>query len=97
MKAVMIIYNQAHSSVVLQILDDCSIRGFTKWEDVQGRGTHRGEPHYGTHAWPSKNMAIFAVIEDAQVEPLSEKLKTANNQAEQQGLRAFVWDAESLV
>ena len=62
MKAVMIIYNQAHSSVVMEILDNCSIRGFTKWVDVQGRGSVKGEPHYGTHAWPAKNMAILAVV-----------------------------------
>ena len=48
----------------MEILDNCSVRGFTKWVDVQGRGTERGEPHYGSHAWPSKNMAIMAVVEE---------------------------------
>ena len=51
MKAVMIIYNQAHSSVVMEILDKCSVRGFTKWVEVQGRGSFSGEPNYGTHDW----------------------------------------------
>jgi nitrogen regulatory protein PII len=97
MKAVMIIYNQAHSSVVMEILDNCNVRGFTKWVDVQGRGSVKGEPHYGTHAWPSKNMATMAIIPEELVSPLIKELKDANNAAKDQGLRAFVWEADSVV
>jgi len=97
MKAVMIIYNQAHSTVVMEILDRCTVRGFTKWVDVQGRGSKKGEPHYGTHAWPSKNMATLAVVSQEQVEPLVLELNNANKMAEDQGLRAFVWEADVLV
>ncbi|HBZ26480.1 MAG TPA: hypothetical protein DEO54_09660 [Rikenellaceae bacterium] len=97
MKAVMIIYNQAHSTVVMNILDELSVRGFTKWTDVQGRGSKKGEPHYGSHAWPSKNMATLAVVEDGEAGALVDKLRIANAQAEEQGLRAFVWDADSVV
>jgi len=97
MKAVMIVYNQAHTNTIMEILDNCSVRGFTKWNDVQGRGTNKGEPHYGTHAWPSKNMATLAIVEESIVPLLTEELKKANSQAEDQGLRAFVWEAESVV
>lgn len=97
MKAVMIIYNQAHSTVVMEILDKCTVRGFTKWVDVQGRGSHKGEPHYGTHAWPSKNMTTLAVVQEEQVASLVLELKKANEMAEDQGLRAFVWEADVLV
>ncbi len=97
MKAVMIIYNQAHSEVVMEILDSCSVRGFTKWVDVQGRGTKTGEPHYGSHAWPSKNMTTLAVIEESQTEELLAELRKADKIAEDQGLRVFVWEVESAV
>ena len=97
MKAIMIIYNQAHSTVVMNILDELSIRGFTKWTDVQGRGSKKGEPHYGTHAWPSKNMATLVVVEDDQSGALIERLRNENAQAQEQGLRAFVWEADSVV
>ncbi len=97
MKAIMIIYNQSHSTVVMNILDELSVRGFTKWTDVQGRGTKKGEPHYGTHAWPAKNMATLAVVEDSQSGALIERLHSANDQAQEQGLRAFVWEADSVV
>ncbi len=97
MKALMIIYNQAHSAIIMDILDGCNVRGFTKWTDVQGRGSVKGEPHYGTHAWPSKNMATLAVVEDSLVSVLTEELKRLNAQSEDQGLRAFVWEADSIV
>ena len=97
MKAVMIIYNQAHSSVVMNILDSLSVRGFTKWTEVQGRGSKKGEPHYGTHAWPSKNMVTLAIVDADVVPTLIGELKKANEAAIEQGLRAFVWDADSVV
>lgn len=97
MKAVMIIYNQAHSEIINDILNKCNVRGFTKWIDVQGRGSHKGEPHFGSHAWPAKNMSTLAVVNEEVVKPLVNELKQLNESAEDQGLRAFVWDAETIV
>ena len=53
MKAVFLSYNQALTDRVNAILDEQGIRGFTKWALTEGRGSVDGEPHYGTHAWPS--------------------------------------------
>ena len=97
MKAIMIMYDQSHSELILEILDKTNVRGFTKWVDVQGRGTHRGDPHYGSHAWPAKNMATLAMVEEAQLPSLLQALKELNARSEKQGLRAFVWEAESAV
>ena len=97
MKAVFIAYNQALTEAVNSILDRHHIRGFTKWENEQGRGTHNGEPHFGTHTWPAMNSAIIAVVEDEKVEPLLESLKKLDTRAEQQGLRAFVWNIEGMI
>lgn len=94
MKTVFISYNQALTERVEAILDHHAIRGYTRWADVQGRGTHKGEPHMGTHTWPAMNSAILTVIEDRQVEPLLTSLSKLNNQSEIQGLRAFVWNVE---
>lgn len=94
MKAVMIMYNQALSDVVMSILDREALRGFTQWENVLGRGTKTGEPHYGNHTWPAKNSSILTVCEDKQVPGLLDRLRKLNDQAEEQGLRAFVWTIE---
>jgi len=97
MKAVMIIYNQAHTTSVDEILNRCMIRGFTRWHDVQGRGSRKGEPHLGTHAWPAKNIAVFAVVEEEKLPYLCSELKAINEESEETGLRMFSWEAESLL
>ncbi|MEE4259909.1 MAG: PG0541 family transporter-associated protein [Bacteroidales bacterium] len=97
MKAVFISYNQALTEKINEILDSLKIRGFTQWTDVKGRGSLNGEPHMGTHTWPALNSAIMTIIEDQKVEPLLTKIEELNKIAEQQGVRAFVWDVEKTV
>ncbi len=94
MKALFISYNQALTDRVHAILDQLSIRGFTKWELTVGRGSEDGEPHYGTHAWPSMNSSILAMVDDSQVEPALEALRELDRKTKMQGSRAFVWNIE---
>ena len=58
MKAVFLSYNQALTDRVNAILDEQGIRGFTRGALTEGRGSVDGEPHYGTHAWPSMNAGL---------------------------------------
>ena len=97
MKAVFIAYSQALTEAVNSILDRYQIRGYTKWVDAQGRGSHSGEPHFGNHTWPAMNSAILTIIEDERVESLLINLKKLDEKAEQQGLRAFVWNIEGMI
>ncbi len=97
MKTVFITYNQALTEKIDEIIDSLKIRGFTQWTDVKGRGTRSGEPHMGTHTWPALNSAIMTIIEDEKVDPLLIEIEELNKIAEQQGIRAFVWDVEKTV
>ena len=94
MKAVFIVYGQALTEPIQSILDVENIRGFTRWDETFGRGSDNGEPHYGSHAWPSKNASILTIVEDAKVERLLERLRRLNDHAEEQGLNAYVWNVE---
>ena len=97
MKAVFIPYNQAYKDRLIEILDKMSIRGFTMWDQVQGRGSNTGDPHYGNHAWPTMNSSILTIIPDEKVEPLLDKIHALDMQTEQQGIHAFVWSIERMV
>jgi nitrogen regulatory protein PII len=97
MKAIFITFNQAYYDAILSLMDRRAIRGYTCWEDVQGRGSKTGEPHYGTHAWPTKNSAIFAVVENGKVADFLDSLHKLDLQTEAQGLRAFVWNVEQSI
>jgi nitrogen regulatory protein PII len=92
MKAVMIIYNQAHTERVEYLLDRLQVRGFTRWEAVQGRGSETGEPHLGNHTWPEMNSSTLTIVEDDQVEQILDKVKKLNSVNEEVGIRAFVWE-----
>lgn len=76
------------------MLERANCRGFTAWEQVTGRGSVNGEPHYGSHAWPSMAGAIITVVEDHRVATVLEQLRAFNDERPKLGLRAFVWDVE---
>jgi len=97
MKAVLIVYGQSLTEPVELLLNKLNIRGFTRWDEVQGRGSENGEPHYGTHAWPSKNGSVLTIIDEQKVDELLSSLRSINEQAEQQGLNAFVWNIEKMM
>ncbi len=96
MKAVFISYNQALTERVHKILDDQEIRGFTKWALTEGRGSVDGEPHYGTHTWPSMNASILTMVEDEKVAPLLDALRKMDEATKMQGSKAFVWNIEQM-
>jgi len=97
MKAVFIIYNQSVTEEVQEILDKLSIRGYTQWTDINGKGSVNGNPHEGTHTWPELNNAHLTITEDEKVPVLLDKLQQLNKEVEDQGLRAFVWNIDSAI
>lgn len=94
MKAVFIVYNQAMGDIVMDALDQLQIRGFTQWENVQGRGSKKGDPHMGSHTWPALNTATLCMVEDQQVATLLDVLESIDKKSEMQGMRSFVWNIE---
>ena len=94
MKSIFISFDQAYYEQIIHIFNYSHIRGFTRWDEVQGRGSKTGEPHYGTHAWPTLNSSILTVVPDEKVKPLLEELKTLDATSELMGIRAFVWNIE---
>ncbi|MCQ2192827.1 MAG: hypothetical protein MJZ23_08235 [Paludibacteraceae bacterium] len=94
MKSIMITFDQAHYENIVATLDRLDCNGFTYLEQVMGQGTNGGEPHFGSHAWPSMNSAIITVVEDVQVDEVLAELKAIDNDRPQLGLRAFVWNIE---
>jgi len=97
MKTVFIAYDQAHHEDVIEALNDTNARGYTLLEQAGGRGSKGGDPHLGSHAWPSMNSAIFAVVTDEKVEPLLRRLKRLDDDNPMLGLRAFVWNVEQSI
>lgn len=94
MKGVFIAFDQAHREAVIEVLDHLNCRGFSLIEQMQGRGSKTGEPHYGSHAWASMNSGIITMVNDNIVDSLLSSLKKLDEDAQMLGLRAFVWNIE---
>ena len=90
----MIIFNQANSERVEYILDRLELRGFTWWNDVQGRGSETGDPRKGTHTWPELNAAALVIMPEDKVDALLDCIKKLDEINKEVGVRAFVWNIE---
>ena len=97
MKSVMIVFNQANTERVEYLLDMLQIRGFSFFENVQGRGSKDGDPHRGTHTWPEMNNAVLTVVEDNKVDELLQNVRKLDKRNPEVGVRAFVWNIEQMI
>lgn len=97
MKGIFIAFDQAHRETVIEALSSSLQRGFSLFPDVQGRGSENGEPHFGSHAWPGENSAVFTVCEDDRVAQILERLKKLDQERPMLGLRAFVIPVEQAL
>lgn len=96
MKAIFIVYNQAYNEEIIEMLAALGQRGFTRWEDVEGKGGFNGRPHMASHAWPESNHAILTMVKDDKVERILEAIKAKDEESPDLGLRAFVWGIETF-
>lgn len=97
MKSVFIVFNQANTERVEFMLDELGIRGFTFFEQIQGRGSVNGEPRRGTHTWPEMNSAMMCVVSDDMVDELLKNVKRLDKRNEEVGVKAFVWNIERVI
>ena len=95
MKAIFIVYNQAHTEKVEYMFEKLKIRGFTRWTNLTGRGSIDGDPHMNTHTWPEQNTARLTIVEDEMVEQLLDAVKRMDEVNKKVGIRAFVWNVEN--
>lgn len=94
MKAVFVSFNQAHLEDVNLVMLRLGLKGFTGWETVIGTGSNSGEPHLGSHAWPTLNSAYMVMVPDELIDSFFAELKKIDEGSHQLGLRAFCWTVE---
>ena len=97
MKAIFIAYNQAYNQEIVELLENLGQRGYTVWEEIGGRGSVDGEPHLGSHAWPTQNHALLSVVEDTLAPKVMEALRKTDAANKALGLRAYVLPVEDAL
>ena len=93
----MITYNQAYYDEIAKVLNSYGVKGYTEWDEIKGHGSEKGEPHLGTHAWPTLNNAVVSVVPDDCVDGILQTLRERDLKAPDLGLRAFVWNIETMI
>jgi hypothetical protein len=94
MKSIFIAFDKAYLDQIITILTLNHVRGYTEWETVKGKGSKTGEPHLGSHAWPTQNSSILTVVENDKVKPILADLRKLDATSKLMGIRAFVWHIE---
>ena len=94
MKAIFIAYNQAYNQEIVELLEGLGQRGYTVWSEIGGRGTVDGEPHLGSHAWPTQNHAILTAVSDELAPRIMAALRKTDADNQTLGLRAYVLPVE---
>lgn len=89
MKAIIVVYNQAYNQEIAELLESLGQRGYTVWQEVGGRGSEGGQPHLGSHAWPTQNHALLSVVEDALAVRIMDSLRQTDRGNPDLGLRAW--------
>ena len=97
MKAIFIAYNQAYNQEIVDLLEGLGQRGYTVWSEIGGRGSVSGEPHLGSHAWPTQNHAILTAVPDALAPRIMDALRQKDAANEALGLRAYVLPVEDAL
>lgn len=97
MKSIFIAFDQAQTEAVRAVLDRTNARGYTMWEQVQGCGTHTGDPHLGDHAWATMNSALITIVDDNTAPLLLRRLRAVDEENPMLGIRAFQWNIEESI
>ena len=97
MKAIFVAYNQAYNQEVANMFEAKGQRGYTIWTEVGGRGSVDGEPHLGSHAWPTQNHALLSMVPDELAASLIQVLRELDQANPKLGLRAWVLPVEDAI
>ena len=97
MTGIFIAYNQAYYMEIVELLEKNYSKGFTRWNETSGRGSRGGEPHMGSHTWPTFNDAILTFVEDEFVDNILNDLHELDTKTEELGIRAFSWKIDKTI
>ena len=92
-KMVMIVYNEAMDLEVMEVLEGCAMKNYTKITGAYGRGATSGT-HLGNDIWPGLNNILYVACEDSQAAQMASGVKQLRAKFGQEGIKAFVLPVE---
>jgi nitrogen regulatory protein PII len=92
---VMLVYNEAIDTEVMEVLENCALKNYTKLTGVFGSGTTSGI-HEGNDIWPGRNNILYVVCDEKQAMQLLSYVKELRKKLSKEGVKAFVLPIEEI-
>ncbi len=94
-KMVMISYNEAIESDVIDSLEACCLKNYTKLTNVFGKGTSSGT-HLGNDIWPGQNSLLLVACDEEHAHCLTAAIRELRKRLGSEGVKAFVMPMEEI-
>ena len=95
MKFLLIAYNEALDTEVMEVLKAAGVENYSKWNKVVGTGNTSG-PHLASHVWPKANNMIGVAVEDNQAAPILQGVRDLRRTLGRQGIKAYQLPLEAV-
>lgn len=95
MKMVMIAYNEATDTDVMETLENSGLKNYTKISGTFGKGTTSGT-HLGNDIWPGRNNILYVACQDSEAKQLLSYIRELRKELGKEGIKAFSLPLEEL-
>lgn len=95
MKMVMLVYNEAIDDEVMDMLNGCALKNYTKLTRAYGRGT-ASETHLGNDIWPGLNNILYVACGDDEAKHLTARVRDMRMTIGKEGIKAFAMPLEEV-
>ncbi len=95
MKMVMISYNEAIDTEVMEVIEGCVMKNYTKVLGAYGRGEISGI-HLGDDIWPGRNNILYIACAEEQSKKILSCVRELRKKLGHEGIKAFVLPVEDI-
>ncbi|MBI5873321.1 MAG: hypothetical protein HZB36_04170 [Candidatus Omnitrophica bacterium] len=94
-KMVMVVYNEAIDIEVMEALQKCGLKNYTKAVAAYGSGETSGI-HLGDDIWPGRNNILYVACSQEESISLLARIKELRRTLGKEGVKAFVLPVEEV-
>jgi len=95
MQMIMIAYNESVDMEVMEIIESCGVRNYSKAAETFGRGGSSGT-HLGTDTWPGLNNILFAACPGEAARKVLAQIRELRKPLGKTGVKAFSWKLDEM-
>lgn len=95
LKMVMVVYNEAIDMEVLEILNNCEVKNYTKVIGVYGKGNTSGT-HLGNDIWPGRNNILYVSCDETDAKKIISGARELRKTLGAEGVKAFMLPIEAM-